>query len=291
MESVGQKLREARSRLGLTLDQVSAHTRINLKNLSAIETDDFSRISSPFIYRSFVRQFAAEVKIDYDTIAAAVQQAVSNMPEPLVPGQLAPGQTEPEPIHVARIKRKRERNLTWLRSVISFSVMMAACTGIYAVWQNSHSNWHALVGNVSGQIEGLRTRLSSVALPGHATRNSRPAQNRAAAKSNAAGEPATVGFHVELSAIERSWLSIVADGKETFNGVLDASETKVLEGHESARIRTGNAGGLSFIFNGKEIGILGPRGSVRTVVFTKDYYQVLQTAPQVAFISLSQSAE
>ncbi len=291
MESVGQKLREARSRLGLTLDQVSAHTRINLKNLSAIETDDVSRISSPFIYRSFVRQFAAEVKVDYETIAKAVQEAVSTMPEPLVPGQLAPGQTEAEPIHVARIKPKRERKLTWLRSVVSFSVMMAACTGLYAAWQNSHSNWHTLVGNVSGEIAGLRTTLSSVALRGHSTRSAKPAQSRAAVKGNATGEPATAGFHIELSAIERSWLSIVADGKEIFNGVLDASETKVLEGHESARIRTGNAGGLSFVFNGKEIGILGPRGSIRTVVFTKDNYQVLQTVPQVAFISLSQSAE
>ena len=39
---------------------------------------------------------------------------------------------------------------------------------------------------------------------------------------------------------------------------------------------------MSLVFNGKPIGVAGPRGQVRTVVFTKDNYQVLQTASQVA---------
>ncbi len=98
-------------------------------------------------------------------------------------------------------------------------------------------------------------------------------------------------FHVELSAIERTWLSIVADGRETFSGILEPAETKVLEGHETARIRTGNAGAINFVFNGKPIGTLGPRGQVRTVVFTKDNYEVLEGSPPVAMTHSSPNAE
>ena len=83
----------------------------------------------------------------------------------------------------------------------------------------------------------------------------------------------------------------VSDGKEVFSGILDASEIKILEGRESARIRTGNAGGLKFTFNGKQIGILGPRGQVRTVVFTKNNYEVLPSAPQAAWAIFTQNVD
>jgi len=90
-----------------------------------------------------------------------------------------------------------------------------------------------------------------------------------------------------LSAIERTWLSIVADGQETFTGVLETAETKVLEGHETARIRTGNAGGLNVVFNGRAIGSLGPRGQVRTVVFTRTGYETFEpTAAPAAHLTL-----
>jgi hypothetical protein len=72
------------------------------------------------------------------------------------------------------------------------------------------------------------------------------------------------------------------DGKQTFSGVLDPEQTKVLEGHEMARIRTGNAGGISCVFNGRSIGPLGPRGQVRTVVFTKSNYEVLDAPTHIA---------
>jgi cytoskeletal protein RodZ len=249
-----------------------------LKNLTAIEGDDLSFISSPFFYRSFVRQFASKVKIDYEAIADAVQEAVSTMPEPLVPGQ-----EEIQPIHVSALKMRRPRNLRWLRSVASFCIVVTACSGMYAVWQNSHANWHGLLTNVVSQIENV---VKPAAAP--ASNKSLPASNRAQL-SNAV--PVQPEFHVQLSAIERSWLSIVADDKEVFSGVLDASETKILEGHQSARIRTGNAGGLSFTFNGKDIGVLGPRGQVRTVVFTTHNYKVLPSPAQVAFTAFIQSAE
>jgi len=308
MESVGQKLRGARTRVGLTLEQVSADTRITLKNLTAIEADDLSRINSPFFYRSFVRQYAAKVKLDYSAIAEAVQDAASTMPEPLVPGQ-----EEQIPIQVSALKPRRTLNWNWLRSVASLCVMFVACSAVYAVWQKSHSDWHVLVAQVNAQLQNLNRvvraqgqRVSSATAPRSidirpqrlqvGTAQSASAPQTSAPVNSVADDtlsklPVESKFRVQLSAIERTWLSIVADGKQVFNGVLDPSQTKVLEGQESARVKTGNAGGVSVVFNGKEIGILGPRGEIRTVVFTRDKYQVLPSTPQVALSGLILSAE
>ena len=280
MESVGQKLREARLRLGLTLEQVSAETRITLKNLRALEADDVSGISSPFFYRSFVRQFAQKVKLDYASIAGSVQETASTMPEPLMPGQ-----EEPPAIRVPAIKPKRHWNMRWLKSVLSFCLVAAACTGVYTVWQNPHTDWQLILTQVKSGVETLPNRF--LAQAPSAPSNAR--STKVAVAQPPMGQPAE--FHVQLSAVERTWLSVVSDGKQTFSGVLDPSQTKVFEGRKSARVHTGNVGGLTFVFNGKQIGVLGPRGQVRTVVFTKTNYEVLQPPTPIALTAFIPTVE
>jgi hypothetical protein len=112
----------------------------------------------------------------------------------------------------------------------------------------------------------------------------------AAEGTPAAVEPETA-IHIELSAIEATWLSITADGKETYSGILEAAETKTLEGHQTARIRTGNAGGVNVVFNGKALGALGRRGQTRTVLFTRSGYAVLEPSAVMELTRLSRNGE
>ena len=78
--------------------------------------------------------------------------------------------------------------------------------------------------------------------------------------------------------MEKTWLSVSADGKEIYSGILQTAESKELEGQRTARVRAGNAGGIQVVFNGKTIGPLGPKGQVRTAVFTRDRYTILEPA-------------
>lgn len=258
MESVGQKLRSTRMQLGLTLEQISAKTRISVRNLQALENDDLTPFNSAFFYRSFVRQFAQQLKIEYGDLADAVQEVTSGIPEPLMPGQAGLASTGPK---VPAIRPSHPRKLRWLHSLTSLLVMFVACSTVYDFWENSRSH--------------LQTRLAVSTL--HAPKRATP--TTAAATQIASPASPYLAVRVELSAIERTWLSVMADGIQTFNGVLEADDTKLLEGRETARIRTGNAGGLSVVFNGKAIGSLGPRGQIRTIVFTKNGYEMLQPPP------------
>ncbi|MGH9664507.1 MAG: DUF4115 domain-containing protein, partial [Bryobacteraceae bacterium] len=83
------------------------------------------------------------------------------------------------------------------------------------------------------------------------------------------------GWQINLSATEKTWLSVVSDGKRLFSGVLEPSESKTLQGKQSARLLIGNAGGIEVQWNGRSIGPLGSRGQVCTVVFTRDNYHIL----------------
>jgi cytoskeletal protein RodZ len=259
MPSVGQQMREQRLRLGLTLEEISATSRIPLRTLQAIENDDLSRISSPFLYKSFVRQFAGYLELDVASLASDLDTAVLSMPQPRVPGEEELARTGFTPISI----KGRHKNFRWLYSIASLAVVLVMCSSLYGIWQASKYTWWS---QVSDFLHSDKTQ---------------------AAKSSAAAPPTVAGspkFRVELSALERTWLSIVEDGKQTFSGVLNPDQTKVLEGHDTARIRMENAGGISCVFNGKVIGTLGQRGQARTVVFTKTNYKVLDPASHVALI-------
>lgn len=268
MESVGQKLRAARMQLGIALEEISARTRISVRNLQALENDDLRPFTSAFFYKSFVRQFAQHVKLEYQELASGVESVISGMPEPLMPGQAELASSGPK---VPALRPAHPKKLRWLYSLTSFMAMLIACSSVYDVWENSRSQLQA---RISGFLQ---------ILPKHATqpRSARPPAQISERPMIPAAN-ANVAVRLELSAIERSWLSVMADGVQTFNGILEADHTQVLEGREMARIRTGNAGGLNVVFNGKAIGSLGPRGEVRTVVFTKNGYETLESAPSPA---------
>ncbi|MGA8029223.1 MAG: RodZ domain-containing protein [Bryobacteraceae bacterium] len=265
MESVGSLMRAARLRLGLTLEQVSATTRISVNILQAIETDEPSRIGSAFLYKSFVRQFAEHVRLEIRHLEPALQAILSTIPEPLIPGQ---GVSLPKlpPLQASRPKRLR-----WLSSTASLLVMMLGCSGFYGMWKGAGKQTAPDRNRVARLSQQVRI-LHPVEVP-------------------LTPPDSTSAFRIELSALERTWLSAVADGRPAFSGILEIAETKVLEGHNSARIRTGNAGGVNVVFNGKPLGPLGERGQARTVVFTKDGYEVLQPAAHIALVEFTQIGE
>ena len=70
-----------------------------------------------------------------------------------------------------------------------------------------------------------------------------------------------------IRADETSWVSITADGKPV------AHETLIAPAHASVRaiqqvvVKAGNAAGISFELNGKEIPAQGNEGEVKTYVF------------------------
>jgi cytoskeletal protein RodZ len=301
MQSVGTRLLEARIKKGYTLEDINARTRISLKNLNAIESDDLSRISSPFTYRSFVKQVADTLGTDFSALAPDVQAASSTMPEPLVPGQEE--ELFVRPHQFQQVKPKR--NFSWVSRTISIVIIVAAISG-FLIWRHGGiqaAKLPSVTLPASSRVaspdqdptEPIRTEqiapppmltpvVNKVEQPqGPAVQQLSPpptTPDTSAARVQPELE-ISAPIHIELSAVERAWLSISADGKTTYTGVLDPSQTKVLEGRDSARIRTANAGAVNIVFNGRSLGPLGRRGQSRTFVFTRKGYEVVRGASNV----------
>ena len=68
-EPVGARLREARNRLGLDLEEIGARTRIPMRHLAAIEAGDYSALPSTTYAMGFARAYARAVNADEPAIA------------------------------------------------------------------------------------------------------------------------------------------------------------------------------------------------------------------------------
>lgn len=293
MPSAGQILSQAREARGRSLEQVSLSTRISIRNLQALESDDLSAMHSAFFYKSFARQFAQDLGLDYGVLEPAVQAAVEAIPAPKIPGQDAP-----PPPRVAALRVGRPRKSRLLFAVSSFAVALIGCSAIYSGWQSSRfgflQSWATELtqhsshsGKATAQSD--RTPAAPVQSQASTPQPSQPQERPPTAQLDHDGDSLGDGYKIVVSASEPAWLSIVTDGRQIFKGILERRETKVLEGHENARLRTGNAGAVNVVFNGRDLGALGPRGQIRTVLFTKSNYEVLNPPAHVALAHFTEN--
>jgi cytoskeletal protein RodZ len=147
MQSVGTRLREARVKKGYTLEDVHARTRILLKNLAAIEADDLSKISSPFTYRSFVRQIAETLSLDAEAFAADALAASSSMPEPLIPGQ-----GDMKIVRNLPIQPRVKSNFSWSHPAVLFCAVAGVAAGGFFLTRYGNLNARQYTARVSDVV-------------------------------------------------------------------------------------------------------------------------------------------
>lgn len=66
--TIGQKLQEARSAKGMTIDDVQQATKIQRRYLIAIEDGKFDELPGDFYVRAFIKQYAQAVDLDGDDL-------------------------------------------------------------------------------------------------------------------------------------------------------------------------------------------------------------------------------
>src|SRR5262245_52306562 len=84
VSGLGELLRRARERRGLTLQQVASETKISKRHLEALERDDLTAGPQGFYRRAAIRAFAQAVRLDPNVALAALQRELeqASVPEP-----------------------------------------------------------------------------------------------------------------------------------------------------------------------------------------------------------------
>jgi cytoskeleton protein RodZ len=293
MNSVGAILRSERERQGRGMAEIVEELCITQRYLRAIEQDDLKSLPGSFFYKSFVKQYAAILNIDEALLQSGVEALVVAEEPPALPNadprysSSAPSggiglnfSSSAAAIENGRSPVRnvdpivRDGNRRYLPqgpvgvSMAALVAVLLVCSGFYAWWNKAPESLSSVRGD-----RGVARSTGSVVVP---VKSSADAQVPQLNVTTSTGPDGINRVVLSLSATEKTWLSITADGKKIFSGVLEPSQTKTLAGSDVATMKVGNAGGIEVLWNGKSIGPIGPRGQVREVMFTPDNFEIKQ---------------
>ena len=85
--SLGQVLKAGRTARGLTLEQMSTELRIEVRQLHALEEDQFERIGPPVFVKGYVRHYAQRVGLDYGDLLSLYYKQAENRDVPVQPSR------------------------------------------------------------------------------------------------------------------------------------------------------------------------------------------------------------
>src|SRR5688572_9899848 len=74
--TLGELLRQARERKGLTLEKLASDTKIPRRHLEALERDNLSAMPGEFYQRAEIRTYARAVGLDQKLVLARFESAV-----------------------------------------------------------------------------------------------------------------------------------------------------------------------------------------------------------------------
>ncbi|HEY2843930.1 MAG TPA: RodZ domain-containing protein [Bryobacteraceae bacterium] len=293
MNSVGRILRSARERQGRELAEIADELCLTQQYVRAIEADDVKSLPGAFFYKNFVRQYAAIVGVKDAELRSGVDSLTAAFEEPVLPGALAQPPVRPMDPIVADNNRSYFASTRMGLSVAGLAVALVACSAFYAWWSRPAEAAMAKVStpppvmqpSVQPAVQAVGQPVAQPVVETVAQQNPSeptPVQLASQVIAETQTQVAADGTNhvvLNLSATEKTWLSISSEGKRLFSGFLEPSQTKTLTGIEAARMTVGNAGGLEVRLNGRLIGPIGKSGQVRTIVFTPDNFQVLPAEP------------
>lgn len=123
MPSVGQQLRAARERLGLSIEDVVAKIKLASRQIVALEEDDFQALPETAFLRGFVRSYAKLLQIEAQPLldglpGAVVAKVIVDMPQ-----VEAPFPSE---------KTARRQNMNLLIAALIVALLIVG----FSVWQN-----------------------------------------------------------------------------------------------------------------------------------------------------------
>lgn len=74
---------------------------------------------------------------------------------------------------------------------------------------------------------------------------------------------------LEVRSVDRAWIQVDIDGVPLSSEVVSAGERRIFTARDNITIKTGNAGGVRVIVNGRNLGALGDRNAVVEKQFSR----------------------
>ncbi|MBI3005127.1 MAG: DUF4115 domain-containing protein [Ignavibacteriales bacterium] len=246
-EEFGEELRTLRQERRVSLMDISSSTRINMKFLEAIEAGRFSVLPQTYI-RAFLREYADAVGAPVDEILTKYDEAARGASSTSVSGP-SPRELKERPTGSEQVPSFTVSTLLKKNVVFAGIALAAMSLTLYLISTGPGSGASQPPAEISFDNVVKETEAAST-------------KSVASSPSVPTLKPPQDSLRLEMSTRDSVWMSILIDGKRTEEYLFAPNRKKTWVAKDRFSITMGNAGGASFILNGKELGVLGKRGAV-----------------------------
>ncbi|MBF0565757.1 MAG: DUF4115 domain-containing protein [Nitrospirae bacterium] len=290
---ISEYLIKRRKESGVTLEEIASITRIRLEYLKALESGELDKIPSEVYIRGYIQSYLQALSIDTAEGLAIYKE--QSKKEPLSPKQSTIRYNIGEDKTKGGKSGKRKSGKVF---VILSVVVIVVALGALAVLFIKDKEQTSATGSSNEAKEGLPQKSSGNTASSYPNLqpDNRRRDNSADEKKKTSGateqsgegskggstkidkeaganarEDKTPGKHdLKLSVLENTWLSIVINGNEKKEFLLTPDGKYEWGGNDSYVLKLGNAGGVKLIFDGKDLGVPGKKGSVITVTLPEN---------------------
>jgi cytoskeleton protein RodZ len=248
----GEHLKREREMRGVSLEEISAATRISTRFLEAIEKDQWEQLPGGVFNRGFIRSIARFLGLDEDSLVA----------------EYALGTTSSTDVRVTA-HQAAEMPRNWRPLIVAIVTGVLVIVGAFVAYRR-----------YGAAIEArLHRRSSGVSAAGpQATPQGTEMQNGStppgASAPVVAGEQPTLAaadtLLLKLEASNAANVKVTADGKVVFDGAMQANEVMQFDAHDAFEVSSTDSGALTLELNGHTMPPIGTPGQPGSVTLTPD---------------------
>jgi cytoskeletal protein RodZ len=262
--SFGEQLRMAREARNISLREVSEQTRISMRYLEAIETDDYQRLPGGIFNRSFIKAYAKQIGFDEKEALegyARMAREQGDSPDDII-------STPYQPL-VYTDASTRSPLVTGLLTVIILAVLSL---GVYA-------GLHWYLRQRGGAQNPPAETSTTIVQPGAtATQLDQTPTNTSATAALAprSSAPANANLEIQIKARgAKVWIRAKPDENDSTEATLQPNETKEFKPQQQLKLNYAkvNASALDVIVNGNSVKVpTDGKGALGEMIITKADY-------------------
>jgi cytoskeletal protein RodZ len=242
----GDQLKREREMRGVSLEEISSATRISTRFLEALEKEQWDQLPGGVFRRGFIRSVARYLGLDGDALISEYELQTKDVPKDLNSEE-----------HLYNIPRD------YRPAAVAIVVLLALLVG----------GWFVFAHYGSAIAERLHRQHPAAAIVPNTSAPSSPASNPTVLSDPApASDPSlansAVLLELKIQAGKASDLKVSADGKQVFDGHINADEVKSFEAHHTLEITATDPGALFLSLNGETVPPFGIPGQLGSITLT-----------------------
>lgn len=265
-KEIGNELRNRRETLSLHLGEVERNTRVKAHYLEALELGDMDKLPSTVQTRGMLSNYASFLDLDVDAILLRFADALQTRHREQNPQR--PARKPGEPI-VSTIPPLR----TFIAGDMIFGIGSAILLVGFLIWgitwivnRQNEQEIQPTAPSISDVLlatvdPSLFTPTATLAL----IEESEPTVTIVIPTQNL-----NVNVQVNLIAVERTYMRVIVDGEEVFNGRVIPGTAYPFEAEEQVEVLAGSGAALRIVYNGRDLGLLGGFGQVVSNIYREE---------------------